>query len=108
MTGREKPRHISGVIERAVLFAGIKEKFDQYSIVPEWPNIAGAEFAEVSYPEKIVRGRTLVVKVIDPAWAQEMEFRKAELIERIFSLKKGALIEDIRFVVVGPKDFQKK
>ena len=108
MISKGKPRHISGVIERAVLFAGIKEKFDQYSIVPEWPNIAGAEFADISYPEKIVRGKTLVVKVLDPAWAQEMEFRKSELIDRIFKLKKGALIEDIRFIVVGPKDFQKK
>ena len=103
-----KPRHISGVIERAVLFAGIKEKFNQYSIVPEWPHIAGNEFAEISYPEKIVRGKTLVVKVLDPAWAQEMEFKKMELIERIFKLKKGTLIEDIRFVVVGPKDFKKQ
>ena len=102
-----KPRHISGVIDRAVLFAGIKEKFDQYSIVPDWPNIAGSDFATVSYPEKIVRGKTLVVKVIDSTWAQEMEFRKSEMIDRIFKLKRGALIEDVRFVVVGPKDFSK-
>lgn len=103
-----KPRHISSVIERAVLFAGIKEKFDQYSIVPEWSSIAGNDFAEVSYPEKIVRGKTLVVKVLDPAWAQEMELKKGELIDRIFELKKGALIENIRFVVVGPGDFRKR
>lgn len=107
MAGNAKPKHIADVLDRAILFSGIKAKFDQYSLVPNWAEIVGSDLASVSLPEKIVRGKTLVVRVLDSSWAQEMEFRKVAIIERIFQLKRGALIEDLKFVIGGPKDFQR-
>lgn len=72
----------------------------EYSAFPEWPEIVGAEIAAVAVPEKIVKRKLLVVRVIDAAWTQELSFRKRELLELLSGF--GTPIEDVRFVTGDP------
>ncbi|MCC6220118.1 MAG: DUF721 domain-containing protein [Deltaproteobacteria bacterium] len=87
---------------------GLEKKIKQYEVLLHWTEIVGGKIAAVSKPEKIVRGKILVVKVSDGIWAQELALRKAEILEKFRLVPNGPTFEDIRFIVSGPTDFQRR
>ena len=97
----DKPRAVSEVLEQTLGAYRLKAKLKEYSAFPNWREIVGEEIAAVAEPEKILRGKVLVVRVKDAAWAQELSMRKSEIIQRWDDFGSGALIEDIRFVTGG-------
>lgn len=86
----------------------LEQKLSQYEAFPHWEEIVGEKFAKVCKPEKIIRGKILVARVIDAVWAQELAMQKTAFIDKIYELGIGAYIEDIRFEVSNPKDFGKR
>lgn len=86
----------------------LKKKAEEYAAFPFWKEIVGEEIASVAVPEKIIGGRVLKVRVIDAVWAQELSLMKTELLEKIHSSGKGALVDDIRFTIGNPKSFQQQ
>ncbi len=101
------PLPVSSVLERTLGAYRLDKKLEQYAAFPAWPEIVGEQIAAVAIPEKIVRGKTLLVRVEDAVWAQELSMMKKEILERIFQHGSGALIEDIRFATGSPKTFSK-
>ena len=86
----------------------LEKKLNEYSAFPYWPEVVGAEFAEVTKPEKIIRGKIMLVRVVDAAWAQELSLHKQVFLDRLHQLNLGTHIEEIRFVTGDPNFGTKK
>jgi hypothetical protein len=100
------PRSSQGtaLVNSALRAFSIKGKAERYAFVPHWEEIMGADLAKVTKPVKLIRKNILVIRVADIVWAQELAFRKDELIQRFRSHPHGTYIEDINFVAGNPKD----
>ena len=96
------PAQVKSVLKSAFRRFGIDEKLQSYQFVLVWKDIVGVDIARRTKPECIERG-TLIVRVCDSAWAQELSFRKEMLIEKMSEHLPEAEISDIRFYVDGQK-----
>lgn len=97
-----KTERAGDILEKTLGLKRLSGKLARYQAFPEWPNIVGEEIANISLPEKITRGRVLVVRVVDAAWAQELALKKQELLNLLFAAKTGTLIQDITFITGDP------
>ena len=66
------------------------KKIKGYQIINNWENLAGKEIAQSSHPIKI-QDKCLFLAVKSNVWANELNLRKGELIEKI-NLKAGEII----------------
>ena len=106
MGGRRRPpKAIGDILAAAVKRPDLKAQFDRYAAFPHWLEIVGPDIAKVAIPEKIIRKRVLVIRVLDSAWAQELSLQKQSLIDKISSFDLGAQIEEIRFITGSPRQF---
>ncbi|MCB0323839.1 MAG: DUF721 domain-containing protein [Bdellovibrionales bacterium] len=93
-------------MEKTLAAYRLDKKIEQYSAFPDWPLVVGEDIARVAKPEKILRGNTLVVRVLDAAWAQELSMLKTQLMDSIFEYGLGGTIVDIRFITGSPSQQQ--
>ena len=107
-TGRAAPENISKILGSALGSFTLRKKTKEYSAFPYWEEIVGKAVAEVAVPEKIIRGKVLVVRVLDAVWAQELSLKKNEILDGIHRFGKGAVIEDIKFNIGSPKSLKNK
>jgi predicted nucleic acid-binding Zn ribbon protein len=104
LRGKTKaPTSVARILEHTLGAYRLERKLEQYAAFPDWPQIVGEEIAAVALPLKIIRGNTLIVQVVDAAWAQELSMMKDAILERIFKHGKGATISDVRFVTGNPQ-----
>ncbi len=74
------------------------KKIKGYHIINCWAEVMGEEIAQHSQPIKI-HDQTLFLRVKSNVWANELNLRKGELIQK-FNLKAGEeMISDILFKV---------
>jgi len=74
------------------------KKIRGYHIINCWTEVMGEEIAQHSQPIKI-QDQTLCVRVKNNIWANELNLRKGELIQK-FNLRAGEeIISDILFKV---------
>lgn len=101
-TGRQKPKRdpeaLSKIIDLAFARFGLNGEINKYKFVLHWPEIVGQEIANRSRPEYI-KGSTLVVKVTDSAWSQELSFHKKVIISRLNKFLGKEEISDVLFVL---------
>jgi predicted nucleic acid-binding Zn ribbon protein len=90
------PEPMHNVIDALIASLGIRQKLDQYSIIPLWPDIVGAQVAKVTSIERIENG-VLFVHVTNAPWRNELTFRRKELLQKIHQTMNGDVIKDIRF-----------
>jgi predicted nucleic acid-binding Zn ribbon protein len=105
---RRKPATASNVLSSTLKALRLDKKAEEYSAFPYWKEIVGEEMAAVAIPEKIIRGKILVIRVADAVYAHELSMQKNQLLDKLHCLKKGALFEDIRFVSGSPQQLTKK
>ena len=103
MPRRPSVDSIGNILERALDIRGISKDTSRYSGFHLWPEIVGAEIAAIAEPLRIVRGNVLQLRVVDPVWAQELAMKKFELVEKLSGGILGSVIEDIQFIIEGPK-----
>ena len=93
------PIAIQKVLESALKQYGIGDDIARYQFVLHWKDIVGEEIAKRSTPDSL-RSKTLVVRVKDSAWAQELSFQKDVILKRLQRfLSDGQSVEDIMFYV---------
>ncbi len=63
-----------------------------------WTRAAGEPAASHSRAAGFA-GKALLVEADDPAWAQELSLRRAELLSRLEELAGPGVVEEIRFVL---------
>ncbi len=103
---QRKPKTASEILSATLGAYHLKDKLSEYEAFPHWREIVGDAIAEVAKPEKIIRGKVLVVRVLDAAWAQELSMKKVEIIDRMYRSNRGAMIEDIQFVTGNPRSMK--
>lgn len=100
---RKLPESISDLLSKTLGSHQLRKKAQEYAAFPYWKQIVGEEISQVAVPEKIVRGRVLHVRVVDAVWAQELSLMKKSILDGIRTFGKGAIVEDIKFVIGSPK-----
>ena len=76
---------------------GFANRLDKQTAVLQWADIAGPKIAEEAVALRI-DGDTLVVRVGQAAWRQQLSFLKVELLGRMESRLGKGVIKDIRFI----------
>lgn len=94
----ERPADVKLVLERLFNTLNLEEAAKKWRVVIEWEQIVGRRIAEVSKAAS-VRGKTLVVEVAEGIWANELNFLKKMIIDKINKHLCNALIDDIYFKV---------
>ena len=95
---KRDPEVLNKVIDLAFKRFGLAGEVNKYKFVLHWGEIVGPEIAKRSKPEYL-KGSTLVVKVTDSAWSQELSFHKNVIISRLNSFLGKNEISDVLFVL---------
>lgn len=92
---------VRGILSKALAYKGLDKKVERYEFILHWREIVGDKIADIAKPEYISR-RALIVSVKHSAWAQELNFMKPVLLQKLAPyLKKGDIVSDMVFRV-GP------
>ena len=95
------PVPIRRSLERLLAGMGAPQIDDTMTIIEQWPEIVGARLAE-RIEAVAVSGSELLVAVHDPAWASQVSWLEAQLLERIGDLIGPGKITSVR-VRVQPR-----
>jgi predicted nucleic acid-binding Zn ribbon protein len=95
---KEGPRRVRETLQKYLDKAGISEKIEAASVVPEWPRLVGEGIAGVTTPLRVSNG-VLVVGVRSSAWMTELKLMEREIVNRVNADKTRGRISGIRFVM---------
>jgi predicted nucleic acid-binding Zn ribbon protein len=91
-----QPKPIGQLIQQFLQSTGISEKIEENYAMAYWDKIVGKEISEQTEPYRISDG-VLFVKVADPAWRNELQFFKTEIINKLNKILKNSAVKDIKF-----------
>ena len=94
--GRRGEASLKGLLEGVLSNLDLAGRFREHLAMLAWPGIAGRVVAAHSRPEA-VRDGVLMVATDTPAWAQELQMRRAELLERLGARVGQGVIREIHF-----------
>jgi predicted nucleic acid-binding Zn ribbon protein len=98
MTRKDGPRQVREALQKYLEKAGISEKIEAASVVPEWPQIVGDGIAAVTTPLRVSSG-VLIVAVRSSAWLSELKLMEREILRKVNADKARGRISAIRFVM---------
>lgn len=75
---------------------GLKKQAAQWKVVQLWPQIVGDSLAKIARPLRVIQG-ALYVATSSSSWANELDFRKTEILSLIKEHLGETGIRDIRF-----------
>ena len=77
--------------------SGLEKGVKQNTALLIWDEVVGENIAENTSPEKVEHG-TLLVRVENSSWRQELVFKKKEIIDKLNNKIGKKTIKDIRFI----------
>lgn len=96
-----RPVPVQNALMSALRHYNLVEGFARYQFVSCWKDVVGDDIAKRSRPD-CLRGSTLVVRVCNSAWAQELSFQKEVILKRLERfVEHGRSVKDIAFYVAG-------
>lgn len=98
MNKKEGPKQVRETLQKYLDKAGISEKIEAASVVPEWPSLVGEGISGVTTPLRVSNG-VLFVGVRSSAWMAELKLMEREIISRLNAGKTRGRISSIRFVM---------
>ena len=90
-------KSIKTVLNTYLFKTGLDAGVNQQQAVNIWPKAVGKKIAENTTVQDVKHG-VLIVRVDSPIWAQELQFRKKEVLFKINTALGKKTIKDIRFV----------
>jgi predicted nucleic acid-binding Zn ribbon protein len=103
VTGRRKgkgPEPLGSALQDFLEGAGLAERVEAASVVPEWAERVGEAIAAVTTPLR-VSGGTLFVAVRSSAWLMELKLMEGEILGRLNAGRERGKIRRIRFLMAG-------
>jgi len=100
LTRVEGPTALSGELAKVARRPGWGERLGAVRIWAAWEGMVGAEFAAHCEPVRLA-GRILVVRAESPAWATQLRYLTAQLIEQADIALGPGSVREVR-VTVGP------
>ena len=76
----KRPQPISAAISQFLEAAGIRDRVEQASVVPEWPSLVGDQIAAVTEPLSVTADGVLFVAVKTHSWMSELSLLEPELL----------------------------
>jgi predicted nucleic acid-binding Zn ribbon protein len=89
----KRPQPISAAINQFLTDAGLRDRVEQASVVPEWPSLVGSQIAAVTEPLSVTADGVLFVAVRTHAWMSELSLMEPELLA---SLNRGGGRQPVR------------
>ena len=101
MTNRDprnkRPQPIGAAISNFLEQAGLRDRVEQASVVPEWPALVGAQIAAVTEPALVTADGVLFVAVRTHAWMTELSLMEPELLASLNRRGGRAPVKKIRW-----------
>jgi predicted nucleic acid-binding Zn ribbon protein len=97
---KKKAARVSELLEEVLSAQGLRSVVRMARLISSWPEIVGPLLSGKTSPVKL-RARVLTVLVLNHAWAQELQLRKPDLLDRVRRVPGNEEVADIRFQV-GP------
>ncbi len=96
---RRVPQAVGTFIDSTLKRYGLSDEIARYKFVLYWEEIVGKEMAKRCKPEYLRNG-SLIVRVRDSAWANELSFQKELILQRLRKFVGSSVeLKDIYFVV---------
>jgi predicted nucleic acid-binding Zn ribbon protein len=76
---------------------GLKKGVKQNSAIIYWEEVVGRKISKNTEPQSVEHG-TLTVSVSNPAWRQELIFKKKEIIKQLNKKIGENTIKELRFI----------
>ena len=90
-------QHIAGAIKNFLKKTGLEKAIAQQNALEVWSTVVGKNVAKNASAESIEHGM-LLVRVTTPAWRQELQFQKKEIIQKLNSKQEAVQVKDIKFI----------
>jgi predicted nucleic acid-binding Zn ribbon protein len=94
---RSKPSAVGDVLAQLLREAGISDRVEQASVVPEWATLVGPGVAAVTDPLHVTADGTLFVAVKTHGWMTELSLMEPELLRAINSHEGRPPVRRIRW-----------
>lgn len=94
---KDRPRPIGEALSSFLERSGISRRVEQAAVIPEWPDLVGAQIAQVTEPLSIARDGTLFVAVKTSAWMNELSLLEPQLLASINGKTERARVARIRW-----------
>jgi predicted nucleic acid-binding Zn ribbon protein len=82
MTKKKSPRALGSLMSDMCRKIGMTEAYEEYRTLQMWESVVGEAIARVTSVEKIKEGE-LYVRVRNPSWRMELNFRKLDIVARL-------------------------
>lgn len=89
---------VGGALQQLLRQLGLERQFRTYDALAHWSDIVGKQIAQVARPLRL-DADTLWVAVKSHAWAQELNFQKRTILQRLNERAGEERFKEIRFVV---------
>lgn len=90
-------RPLANVLDRILTKYKIGQDSIEDRIIENWPQIVGPANAKNCAPNRIEKGRTLIIAVSNPVIRQELEFNKRLILQNLHKIEGGKKIRTIYF-----------
>lgn len=97
-----KPEPVRDALAGFLKRAGLTERIEQASIIPEWSRLVGGQIAAVTSAQMVTRDGTLFVEVTTNAWMQELSLMEPQLLKVLNTHPAGARIQRLRWRLKRP------
>ena len=87
---------VGEALREAIRRYGLERNIREQEVITRWDDIVGPAISRRARPERIDKG-TLVVRVQEPAWRQELYLRRAELMDMINAAAGRPIVSGIVF-----------
>ncbi|MDR3089573.1 MAG: DUF721 domain-containing protein [Desulfobulbaceae bacterium] len=88
-------QRLSAILPGLCCERGWQDRLEVYSLLACWTEVVDAEFAAHSRPGKIVAG-VLWLEAENPAWMQQLQYRRRQLLAALNARLRYGRIKDIR------------
>ncbi|HEY7877190.1 MAG TPA: DUF721 domain-containing protein [Gemmatimonadaceae bacterium] len=99
---RGPPQPLRDALAGFLRRAGLTERIEQASIIPEWAALVGEQIASVTTAQMVTRDGTLFVDVTTNAWMQELSLMEPQLLKALNSRPGGSTIQRLRWRLKRP------
>tara|TARA_X000000368_G_C22967426_1_gene683838 strand:+ start:768 stop:1043 length:276 start_codon:yes stop_codon:yes gene_type:complete len=89
-------QHIQKAIQDFLKKSGLNSGVEQQEALKIWKETVGNIISKNTKPISVKNG-VLIIKTINPAWKQELQIQKTEIIKQLNSRLKKNIIKEIRF-----------
>ena len=96
MSRTKNPKKISAVVGDMYQALGLSEAYHQYKTLQIWNQVVGETISGATSIERFTSGQ-LFIKVRNPAWRMELNFRKKDILAKLNDELEGLKVTDIIF-----------